>query len=176
MCVCVCAYICTIQQFVRAIKNMLVQKDDIMYVCMYTFARTFGTHTNIHNMYYSHVLWVSHVLRLDLLEFKRFFCTVLKQHTVGIKKFLNYQKAYNLWIKMALSVPKAPGVAQMLKDGARVSRINRSLFKKFRNLSNLFEFTWKNRCFCSSYCRCRGAHVNHTAPSKKRFDVCGNEK
>lgn len=28
-----------------------------------------------------------------------------------------------LCIKMALSVPKAPGVAQMLKDGARVSEI-----------------------------------------------------
>lgn len=28
---------------------------------------------------------------------------------------------------MALSVPKAPGVAQMLKDGARVSEINYSI-------------------------------------------------
>lgn len=33
---------------------------------------------------------------------------------------------------MALSVPKAPGVAQMMKDGARVSKIN-AFSKKIPN-------------------------------------------
>lgn len=33
---------------------------------------------------------------------------------------------------MALSVPKAPGVAQMLKDGARVSEINYSVQKIYK--------------------------------------------
>lgn len=45
---------------------------------------------------------------------------------------------------MALSVPKAPGVAQMLKDGARVSRIfnNNSMLsgkKQYELVKNSFE-------------------------------------
>lgn len=32
---------------------------------------------------------------------------------------------------MALSVPKAPGVAQMLKDGARVSEIHMKIKKLY---------------------------------------------
>lgn len=40
---------------------------------------------------------------------------------------------------MALSVPKAPGVSQMMKDGARVSIINWKIDKCFRKILSLIE-------------------------------------
>lgn len=47
---------------------------------------------------------------------------------------------------MALSVPKAPGVAQMLKDGARVSKIYRFTFKNLPILLKMIEIWAKIGC------------------------------
>lgn len=59
---------------------------------------------------------------------------------------------------MALSVPKAPGVAQMLKDGARVSKINGILLKIPCDSENLLGFFVK--FWCLYVRRSVGAHVN----------------
>lgn len=53
---------------------------------------------------------------------------------------------------MALSIPKAPGVAQMMKDGARVSKINCYLLKILEKGVYLIEFlsleNWFVVCMC----------------------------
>lgn len=41
---------------------------------------------------------------------------------------------------MALSVPKAPGMAQMMKEGARVSAIFDNKLKNYENSWNFSEF------------------------------------
>lgn len=47
---------------------------------------------------------------------------------------------------MALSVPKAPGVAQMLKDGARVSKINCHFHENSYKYKNYGGNLMKIRC------------------------------
>lgn len=49
---------------------------------------------------------------------------------------------------MALSVPKAPGVAQMLKDGARVSKMIDHFHENSRKYQKYAENLVKIGCLC----------------------------
>lgn len=73
----------------------------------------------------------SHILRLCTLSISLFHCEHGARYNTTVWKNDRHnsiqRQAVNSTIcksKMALSVPKAPGVAQMLKDGARVSKIH----------------------------------------------------
>lgn len=69
---------------------------------------------------------------------------------------------------MALSVPKAPGVSQMLKDGARVSE---SLREKKKILQNMPYFTQKigeNKTYVMRYRKHPHPSVDAVIGTKKK--------
>lgn len=71
---------------------------------------------------------------------------------------------------MALSVPKAPGVSQMLKDGARVSE---SLREKKKILQNMPYFTQKigeNKTYVMRYRKHPHPSVDAVIGTKKKTD------
>lgn len=70
---------------------------------------------------------------------------------------------------MALSVPKAPGVAQMMKDGARVSKINKISLKKPKKFYELLRFFCENvGCLCVRYAKCAALSRPHVNVSDER--------
>lgn len=91
-----------------------------------TFTRTFGAHT--YNYFWATNAFI-YILRLCTLYISLSHCEhgaiqYDSEKTTTIRFQIQAVKL-TIWdSKMALSVPKAPGVAQMLKDGARVSKIN----------------------------------------------------
>lgn len=87
------------------ISNILMEQTETYYVALIWRAHLSTLNGSIH--------FEQHILLLE----RSYFHYILRLEL----NFVQTAQNERLWIIMALSVPKAPGVSQMLKDGARVS-------------------------------------------------------